>query len=178
MKYLAVHETLVARTSQPQIYAVNKYQCEKFNSLAKSGWYITYNEFVDVDGTRTKIRPFGEETVAVIHHNCATPDTCDTYSVCFALSGDIQTFNVAQIKAWQEIVKEHPEAEITLHRNLQANRTCPGKLITVDYLKNLLPSPDKTPIADVDKVDMAQYMSILDYAKKILTGLLSTLQNR
>lgn len=173
MKYLCVHETLVKRTTQSQIYGVNEYHKEIWKSQAKNGLWITYNEFVDVDGKRTKVRSFGEETCAVVGHNCAPGGPCDTYSVCFALAGDFQTFNEAQIKTWREIVAELGESsEITLHRNLQAGRTCPGKLITVEYLKNLLPTHDTTPLEDVRKIDAAQYMSVFDGMKALLTAML------
>jgi len=167
MKYLCVHETNVTRTNTPQLNAVNRYHKEKWNMISSLGWYVAYNEFVDIDGKRTKTRKFGEETMAQKGFNCDVLKRCTTYSVCFALNGSTQTFNEAQTRSWKEIVAEYPKSEITLHRNLQPNRTCPGKLITVDYLKGLL-----LPKEDQDK---KQIENLIKY-RDILMGILRLLR--
>lgn len=141
-KNIVVHNTAVARNGKPQLYAVDRYHKEKFGMRSSLGWWVCYNEFVDEDGTRTKCRREDEETCANIGHNCDVPARCDAYSVCFAMNGDMQKFNVKQEQAWRDIVEEHPEWGISRHADIQENRTCPGQYITREYLIGLLDSPD------------------------------------
>lgn len=131
MKYICVHHTAVANNGYPQLDAVNRYHRDKdwgggWKQPAPSslGWYVGYNEFVDVDGTRTKTRVFGEQTIAVRGHNCDVKKRCDTYHVCFA--GGNEPLNSRQLATWLKIKNEFPEIEIVGHRHLQNNRTCPG----------------------------------------------------
>lgn len=142
MVRIAVHNTAVSRTSSPQLLGVNRYHKDKWDMKSSLGWYVGYNEFVDVDGKRTKCRKFGEETIANRGHNCDVPDRCDIYSVCFALDGERQQFNAAQEKSFRDILDENPEWGITRHADIQENRTCPGSLITQDYLMSLVDNPD------------------------------------
>lgn len=166
---IAIHETAVRRGITPQFLGVNRYHKEKFNMPSKRGLYICYNEFVDVDGTRSKIRDFGEETCAIKGHNCDVPERCDTYSICFALDGDSQTFNDRQKETFLEILDDFPDAELSLHRLLQPNRTCPGKLITLEYLKGL-----RRETEDEEKRRLLKrYISLLD----TLVGLYGRLVN-
>lgn len=136
-KYLAIHHTAVYRSSSPQLLAVDRYHKDKWGMKSSLGWFIGYNEFVDVDGSRTKTRAWGEETVANKGHNCDVPSRCDTYSVCFALDGDLQDLTAAQENTFRKIRAEHPNSELTLHKLIQKDRTCPGQRITLSYLKSL-----------------------------------------
>lgn len=137
MKYLCIHQTAVNRNGTPQLFGVNRYHKQKWGMRSSLGWYVGYNEFVDEDGTRTKTRVAGEETVAAVGHNCDVEERCDTYHVCFAAG--LEDLNPAQRKVLEEIKKEHPELEVVGHRDLQDNRTCPGAII-YESIKN--PSED------------------------------------
>jgi len=137
MKQIAVHHTAVRRTNSKQLRGVDRHHRDKFGMLSSLGWYVCYHEFVDVNGQITKCRMDTEETCANRGHNCNVPEKCDTYSVCFALDGDTQTFNEAQIKAWRKIEKRK-NLKTVLHKDIQVNRTCPGRRITLEYLDGLL----------------------------------------
>jgi len=134
MKKIAVHHTAVARNGKPQLYAVDRYHRDKWGMKSSLGWYVGYNFFVDDDGTLTQCRVLDEETVANVGHNCDVPERCDVVSICFAGNGDVERLNHEQEKTWVDFLKKYP-LEIDLHRNIQDNRTCPGKLIDIPYLK-------------------------------------------
>lgn len=171
---IVIHNTAVKRTNAKQFRGVNNYHREKGYPLSSLGWYAGYNEFVDIDGTRTKTREWGEETMAQVGHNCDIEARCDSYSVCFALDGSTQTLNNAQIKTWREIRRVYPNAEITLHRDIQENRTCPGKLITSDYLENILTDEPLTNEDEWKRKNIAEQIKLID----TIVGLLVKLVKR
>lgn len=169
MKYLAVHHTAVEETGSHQLFAINRYHKNKWNMKSTLGWYVGYNYFIDYNGTTTQCRALYEETMANKGHNCDVDSRCDAVSVCFALDGDKQSFNGAQIKAWQEIREKYQELEVTLHKNLQTNRTCPGKNISVNYLNNLIDLRDNNK----DKAEgIAKLQSSIDRILAILEAIL------
>lgn len=163
LKYIVIHNSAVSNKVSPQLFAVNRYHKEKYNMKSSLGWYVGYNEFVDIDGTRTKCRVYGEETAAVIGHNL------DSYHICFALDGDKEEFNQKQINSFREIMSERSDLELKLHRELQEGRSCPGMLITQLYLKGFLKE-------EFDKKDMAFYKSQLDYLMGLLIKLLALIK--
>ena len=140
-KYFCVHHTAV-HTWRNQLYSVDAYHRNKFKILSSLGWYVGYNHFIDVDGTETTCRNWKEETAAQVGHNCDVPEKCDTISVCLAGNFVYRYPNFKQKRALRRLYKRvgymYPEIEITLHRKLQANRTCPGKNVTVEYLEDFL----------------------------------------
>lgn len=154
LKYIALHETAVSRSVPNQFWAVNRYHKEKFGVISKSGLYVGYHTFIDTNGSVTKVREFGEESSAVIGHNCDVPERCDTISVCLAFNGDTELPNDAQLKSLKnhiaEIKGQYPEVEVVFHRTLQHNRTCPGALITPEYLKTVILKSDRPNKSDED----------------------------
>ena len=158
MKYLAIHHTAVSRMSgQSQLKSVNTYHKNKGWSDRPSilGWYVGYNFFIDVNGKNTHTRGIGEETFAVVGHNCNVPEKCDTISVCLAGNYHVETPSDPQIASLRafiyEMVQRYPNIEITFHRSLQANRTCPGDLFTREYLDKII-LQTTPPVCDpVDK---------------------------
>lgn len=172
MKYLAVHHTTV-HTTGPQLYAVDKYHKGKWNMKSALGWYVGYNFFIDVDGTITNTRKVGEETVAQIGHNCTNELDCDTISVCLAGNFDVYMPNEKQITALQTLRQQFPTLEITMHRALQTNRTCPGKNITIDYLNYIIDGTVVHP-DDAEKAKIKELTSILDTLRSIYAKLLAS----
>src|SRR3990167_2414527 len=136
MLYLALHETAVSRSVTNQLRAVNQYHKDKFTMQAKSGWWIGYNDFIDTSGSITHIRDIGEETAAVQGHNS------DTISVCVAFNGNREYPSDEQLKTLRNYISkirgQYPDIQVVFHRDLQKNRTCPGALITTEYLENVI----------------------------------------
>lgn len=168
MKYLAVHHTAVEETGTHQLFAVNRYHKNKWNMKSTLGWYVGYNYFIDYDGTTTQCRSLNEETIANKGHNCDVESRCDTVSACFALDGDKQVFTDAQIKAWIELREKYSHLEVTLHKNLQVDRICPGKKISINYLNSLFEKDNNKEKAE----SIAKLQSSIDRILAILEAIL------
>lgn len=176
IKYLAIHHTAVSRLSgNSQLNGVNAYHKQKWNARSTLGWYVGYNRFIDVNGAFTETRVIGEETIANRGHNCDIEQRCDTISICLAGNFNSELPSDVQIKVLQDqialIQKGYPDIEITFHRDLQANRTCPGKLFTKEYLKIRILQEVKKP----DTVDKEKAEKIAELMEKI--SLLTILLN-
>lgn len=169
MKYLCIHESGVKRGFFSQLRGVNNYHRDLWNSKSSLGFYVGYNEFVDIDGKRTKTRAEGEETMAVIGHN-----QDGTYHVCFALDGDKQSFNDKQKQVYLEIREEHSEKTLTLHKSIQKNRTCPGGYISLFYLEGLTRLKETTE--DERKKLLRQYVTLLGVLEKLYKKLLALIK--
>ena len=178
-KYLCEHHTAVKRTSTPQLYAVNKYHKEKNwgteehpyyqTSPSKRGWYITYNEFVDVNGLRVKTRLKGERTIAVRGHNCGD-SKCDTYHVCYACGNE--PLNEAQERTRNQILNEQSHLTVVRHRDLDKTRTCPG-----DYIGRIKPDIKEVPSKeDLLKQEIRTLqLQVIDLARQLIARLLKQL---
>lgn len=172
MKYLAIHHTAVSSTS-PQLYAVNRYHKGKFGVRSSLGWYVGYNDFIDIDGRKTHCREWGEETTAVIGHNCDKPERCDTIHVCVAGDFNFDVLAGKQLDALKahiyEVRKTYPDIQVVGHRDLQDNRTCPGLHINPEAIAAVVG-------ADYEKAaEIARLQSILDSLRATLIALLKRL---
>ena len=144
MKYRVLHHTAVSREERPsQLASVERYHKGRFYSQSKLGYWTSYNGFIDGDGLFTQTRLIGEETFAVIGHNCDKPETCDAVSFCLAMNGEKELLNDVQKKTLRALyrgeipLKTMPNFDFNIkwledkfHRDLQVDRVCPGKLIT------------------------------------------------
>jgi len=185
IKQYAIHHTAVSRNRQAiQLFAVNRYHQGKWNAKSSLGWYVGYNYFIDVDGTTTNTRAVGEETIANVGHNCDVEARCDTISICLAGDFNKQLLTDAQVNALRKLIQKlqqtYPSIEATFHRDIQANRTCPGVLYTMQYHKERVlgysayPDPD-----DINKQKkIADLRRKLDNLRQALHRLQMMLKNR
>jgi len=149
VNYIAIHHTAVSRfEATSQLQAVNRYHKEKWNSKSSLGYYVGYNYFCDVDGTITQTREVGEETMAQKGHNCIG-GSC---AISIGIAGDFaqELPADAQIEAVRDLLSElqatYPNVPVVGHRDLQADRTCPGVLMTPEYIRvRLLGEVPPTP---------------------------------
>jgi len=146
---IAIHHTEVSRSeARSQLQAVNRYHKEKWNSKSSLGYYVGYNFFVDVNGVVTHAREVGTETIAQTGHNC-TGGSC-AISVCLAGDFNRELPSDAQIESTKELLEflltAYPNVPVVGHRDLQADRTCPGVLMTPEYIRvRLLGEVPPTP---------------------------------
>ena len=183
MRYIAIHHTAVsARTTPYQLWAVNNYHKSKWNMVSSLGWYVGYNYFIDKSGITTQTRSHTEETMANKGHNCDVPERCDTISICMSGDFNIETPSEAQIASLRRIIDRlqvmYPDAEIVGHRDIQRNRTCPGRLLTMDYIKtHIMREKSKPNDHDVEKMrkigEMAEKLSKLRLLIEKLKALLA-----
>jgi len=176
MRYLAIHHTAVSRERQRvQLYAVNRYHEQKWGMRSSLGWYVGYNDFIDVSGILTHTREWGEETVAVQGHNCDVPERCDTISVCIAgnfnreLPVDMQIWTLRNYIA--KVRAKYPGIRVVFHRDLQPNRTCAGMLFTDEYLRRRILQEGlqrDDPVDEEKEKEISQHSHISDTVRALL----------
>ena len=106
LRFRALHNTAVSYSDvKNQLWRVNNHHMRKYNMNTMLGFYVGYNGFIDTDGTFTQTRLIGEETAAIVGHNCDRPTTCDTVSFCGAFNGDKEVLNQAQRKPLKKLDK-------------------------------------------------------------------------
>ena len=177
-----VHHTAVSLGKAPtQLYAVNRYHRDKDwgggwkqKQPSSLGWWVGYNYFIDGDGELTKCREIGEETLAQTGLNCDTEERCTAVSICLAGNFNNDLPNAKQRATLRKLISEleekYPGIRTKFHRDVQANRTCPGNLYTHDYHKNVVlkeEEPDNDDLAD-------QLRKIEDILRKLLAYLLQS----
>ena len=147
---IALHHTAVSRfEATSQLNAVDRYHKESGYNKSSLGYYVGYNYFCDVDGTITQTREIGEETMAQLGHNCIG-GSC-AISICTAgdfnreLPADEQILFLRGLLTELRLIK-YPNTPVVGHRDLQADRTCPGALLTQEYINvRLLGNVPPTP---------------------------------
>lgn len=175
MKFIAIHHSAV-HSSRPQLEAIDRYHRDKWDMKSKLGWYVGYNFLIDVDGVTTQTREIGEETMAQLGHNF------DTISIC--LAGDFNSHmpSEAQKRSLSDLIqrlrKSHKGIKVKLHREMQAHRTCPGKLFTREYLETAIlgdgakPDPEDEKKQAMIRAELAKQISLLQKLVKQLQDLL------
>ncbi len=132
IKYLAIHHTEVrASECGSQFEAVNEYHRRKWGNQSFLRKWGGYNAFIDVDGTLTWYRLYGEKSAAQLAHNF------DTLSICMAGNFNVDMPEACQIKSLVKFLYAHPGLTIVFHRDL-ADRTCPGTKLDKQWLKKVL----------------------------------------
>lgn len=123
---LIIHHTAVGGSSK-QLHAVNRYHRDNGFPRSSIGWFVGYHYFIEKNGSITQTRTHTDVGAHTIGWN--------TKSIGVCLAGD---FNYeqptrAQLSTLRSLVTRL-ELPVDLHRNRQANRTCPGKNFTLDFL--------------------------------------------
>ena len=179
--YIVLHHSAVSRMSgKKQFDAVNTYHKNKnWGTTAKPwyqsatselGYYVTYNYFIDVDGSVTQTRAIGEETIAQVGHNCDVLQRCDAVSICVAGDFSKELLSDEEINSVRKLLlslkEKYPEASIVFHRDLQKGRTCAGSLFTQDYLNTRILG---NSVVKLDKIDTEKQQEINDLMEQITT---------
>ena len=130
IKYLIIHHSAVSR----------KKNCEQFDAInnyhKRKGWgMIGYHYLIEPDG-RIKIGRTESQTGA----HCIGRNH-DSLGICLTGNFDIEDPTKEQEKSLKILLSDlsegYPKAQIKYHRDF-ANKTCPGKLISDDWAKNLI----------------------------------------
>jgi len=134
MKYLSIHHTS-SPGDNPQFDAVNKYHKGKWDMMSRIGYYVGYNYMIEKSGRLRQARQIGEETMAQKGHNF------DTISVCLAGDFNVEHPTEAQKATLTAFILDmkdkYPDIKVMGHRDLQENRTCPGKNFNMGEFINI-----------------------------------------
>jgi len=159
IKYGAIHHSQVkASKNSKQFLGVNNFhRHNRGYNKSTLGYFVGYNWFCDVDGTLTQTRAVGEKTAAQLGHNW------DTESICLAGDFNIDYPTKAQEKVLAKWINERPFLDVRFHRDLQEDRTCPGKNISYDYIAEIVKeynSSDTTKQKEQKRVGVSQQIEI------------------
>jgi hypothetical protein len=122
-----IHHTAVGGDT-PQFYAVNRYHKSLGFPRSSLGYYVGYHYMIGKNGNVVQARLHSDIGAHTIGWNDRSIGIC--------LSGN---FNVeqppqAQLEALRALT-EKIGLPVDLHRQRQVNRTCPGRLFTLELLQ-------------------------------------------
>lgn len=135
IKYIIIHHSAVLREkNSEQFNAINDYHKSK-------GWgAIGYHFLIEPNG---KIRIGRIETQSGAH---CIGRNFDSLGICLSGNFDIEKPMTEQELSLRfmlvHLLKKYPNAQIKYHRDF-ANKTCPGKLISDNWAKNLISNKNK-----------------------------------
>ena len=118
-EYLVIHHTTVD-SYQNQYSTVNEYHKSLGFPISRLGQYCGYHKFIERNGAIITARHDDERGAHTIGSNERS------IGVCLAGNFDISFPTQAQIKAVQELEVIYL-LPVKWHREVQENRTCPGK---------------------------------------------------
>lgn len=150
-KYIIIHCTDTSYTkSFDQLDAVNQYHKEREFSKSSLGYYVGYHNLITGD-TNHVCRL---ETDEGSHCNQVVNGLSINFQslgICIGFDGDIEMPTDIQYKllqekiwAWQDKYNI-PNEMVKFHRDFKPEKTCPGSLITNEWLKKLLSRPSSIP---------------------------------
>ena len=136
-----LHHTAVSYKKNPdQFEATNNYHKKKWNSKSSLGFYVGYQYEISYFG---KVRQARKDTEMGIHckgHNF------DSIGIAMDGNFDIEMPSEVQVSCLRALIARldnlHHFEGIYGHRNF-ANKTCPGKLITDNWIKDLISKTKK-----------------------------------
>lgn len=156
-----IHHTAVGG-SKPQFFAVNEYHKSQDFPCSSLGYYVGYHFFIEKNGATFQARrdtDIGAHTVG-----------WNDRSIGICLAGDFnrELPTQAQLRALQRLTERlrHP---VDLHRNRQANRTCPGGKFTLDLI-----TPDEDEEDARKREVIEKYMTKYTWLKSLLAKYLKT----
>jgi len=116
---------------------MNEEEAKTLGTLSSLGYYAGYTHFIEKDGTIIQARSQTDIGAHTIGWNDRS------FAVCLAGNFEYEHPTTKQIKAYQELKKEIG-LPVDLHRNKQANRSCPGRNIDFSVLDRQLDTEDMT----------------------------------
>ena len=171
IQYLVLHHSASKDTGRDQTSAVNQYHKEKWNFISSLGYYGGYNYFMSGKGKITQFRKDGEETAAQLGNNH------NSISICCQGDFNVDLPSEAQKRSLRSFLEEkqaeYPNAKLVLHRDIQENRTCPGKLFTHELLTELLAVDIEDELKDQE---IKRLMGVIAQKDRIISYLIDLIK--
>jgi hypothetical protein len=162
IKELIIHNSGVSRSIQKeQFIPINNYHKSIFGMKSSLEIWVGYNALIEPNGKLIVCRKDGEEGAHTIGHNK------NSLGICLVGNFDIEMPTQPQINKLKSWLYEKMKlwgrevSDIYEHRDLQANRTCPGCLIPRGWGKMLM-----SPIA-AQPEDAKKQMDLLNFIKPL-----------
>lgn len=177
-KYILVHCTdLSYRVLKNQFNHVNNYHKSLDFPISQLGYYVGYHSLI-TDGRLYKSRLDLEEGAHCNNVVDGQSMNFQSLGVCLAIDGDIEMPTVEdtgllikQIKEWQGKYNI-PNDRVMFHRDFNKAKTCPGQLLSKEWLNSLLnPIPKPEDQNEKQKDILKQKISILEQLIALWTKL-------
>lgn len=181
-KYIIFHCSDVSQTEvKNQLNSINNYHRDvRLFPVSSLGYYVGYHRLI-TDGKNYKCREDFEEGAHCNNVVNGLSMNFQSLGVCVGFDGDIEMPTTEhtkllqqQIWEWQDKYKISDE-NVKFHRDYATAKTCPGRLITREWLDELLkrPIPEKTPEQQVKQNDtlnseLSLYRDFFNLLKRIL----------
>jgi hypothetical protein len=167
-KYIVVHCTDISyKISTDQYKSVNDYHRDvREFPVSRSGSYVGYHALItggltyrprqdDEMGAHCN-QEFDGKNIWPVNTGKATSMNLQSLGVCIGFDGDMEYPSQAdairlrnQCHEWMDKYGISIE-NVYFHRNFAANKSCPGSLITKDWLYQLLKRVPKTPMKELE----------------------------
>ena len=139
-KFIMIHHTAVSyQLNHDQFIANNRYHQQKFNFKSSLGYYLGYHYEINKHGKIYQARADGEAAAACYQSNKNNGET-----IHIALDGnfDIEQPFALEVYALRDLLRrlvgkyKLPKENILFHRQF-ANKSCPGKNMDLNFVRNL-----------------------------------------
>lgn len=158
-KYILIHCTDYPRNMMAnQFVACNNWHKDRSFPISSKGLYIGYHVLITGDSSYI-CRDDLEEGAHCNQNVNGLSMNFQSLSVCVGFDGDIEYLTAMeqallqkQIWAWQDMYKI-PNKNVKFHRFYTPAKSCPGSLITENWLEDLLDRPAQTSIPNLKPVE-------------------------
>lgn len=140
-QYLVIHHSLTRKSPNPKTWeAVNKYHKTKFNFPSSLGLYIGYHYWIEDNGRIIQARLDTDPGAHCKEQNM----NFKSLGVCMEGNFDIEKPEDVQIFALRDLMKKLcatykiPKNKIMFHRDYATYKSCPGKLMDRNFIRNLV----------------------------------------
>lgn len=168
--WIILHCTDVSyKISDNQLDSVNQYHQKEGFTLSRLGYYVGYHRFI-TGGKNYKTRM---DTEVGCHTNQKVNGVSlnqQSLAVCIGFDGDIEyphpddyALLQKQVWDWQDMYAM-PNDRVVFHRHFNTSKSCPGSLLGVEWMTNLLRrTPEAKPLEQEEKQKeiLLQKISIL-----------------
>lgn len=168
------------RLMKDQFLACNGWHRDRDFSVSSLGYYVGYQRLI-TGGKNNQARLDTDE-------GCHTNQVVDGVSmniqslaVCVGFDGDLEfplpeDYALLQKQVWDWMDQYMiPPSKIKFHRHFAVGKTCPGSLITDQWLSDLLKRP--LPVPPPESVKLNECLATVDTQKKQITLLQSIIES-
>lgn len=146
------------RILKDQFIACNQWHKDRYFTLSSLGYYGGYHRII-TGGKNYQYRLDTDEGCHCNQQENGVSMNFQSLGICIGFDGDVELPTIEdykllqeQVWKWQDIYNI-PSTKVYFHRHYSKEKTCPGSLITDQWLKDLLtrplPLPDVMPIPSV-----------------------------
>lgn len=178
--FILIHCTDLKSDIKNQLQRVNQYHKEQDFPFSRKGWWVGYHAFLE-NGVITYTRL---ESELGAHCNTIYEGKSmneQSLGICVAFDGDVEHIPEINLQPLKDLIKQWqhaysiPDENVRYHRHFNRGKSCPGNLITDDWLKAFLKEvPKPAEQEEKQKEILRQKISLLTQ----LLSLWTTLKNR